>query len=121
MRFNGPLTKRVVDRVNGLVTAVRSSRRLGALVRDRITIASYTGRRSGRRFSIPVGYRRTADTVTIGVQMPDAKTWWRNFLDEGGPITLELDGADRPGHAIARRDGAGRVTVTVQLTPDPAR
>jgi hypothetical protein len=47
---------------------------------------------------------------------PDAKSWWRNFLGEGGPITLlRLDGADRTGHAVADRDEKGRVTVTIQL------
>jgi hypothetical protein len=47
---------------------------------------------------------------------PDAKSWWRNFLGEGGPITLlRLDGVDRTGHAVADRDEKGRVTVTVQL------
>lgn len=81
----------------------------------RLTIVTYTGRRSGRTFSTPVAFRRVDDIVTIGVQMPDAKKWWRNFLAEGGPISLELDGIDRAGHAIARRDDKGRVTVTVRL------
>jgi hypothetical protein len=76
---------------------------------------TYTGRRSGRTFSTPVGYRRTGDDVTIGVRMPDAKTWWRNFLGAGGPLSLHLDGTDRPGHAVARRDEKGRVTVSVKL------
>jgi hypothetical protein len=86
------------------------------MVSRRLTIVTYTGRRSGRTFSTPVGFRRVDDVVTIGVQLPEAKKWWRNFLDEGGPISLELDGADRTGHAIARRDPKGRVTVTVRLT-----
>jgi hypothetical protein len=30
--------------------------------------------------------------VTIGVRFPDAKTWWRNFLGDGAPISLDLDG-----------------------------
>ncbi|WP_433498604.1 hypothetical protein ACQP1K_27620 [Sphaerimonospora sp. CA-214678] len=55
------------------------------------------------------------NTVTIGVRFPDAKTWWRNFLAEGGPISLQLDGVDRTGHAVAGRDEKGRVTVTVRL------
>ena len=47
---------------------------------------------------------------------PDSKTWWRNFTEEGGPITLVgLDGADRTGHAVAHRDDRGRVTVRVRL------
>jgi hypothetical protein len=76
---------------------------------------TYTGRRSGRTFTIPVGYKRDDDVVTIGVRFPDAKTWWRNFLGAGGPMTIELDGAGRTGHAVAERDRRGRVTVTVDL------
>jgi hypothetical protein len=48
--------------------------------------------------------------------MPEAKTWWRNFLDDGGPLTLHLDGTERGGHAVAKRDEKGHVTVTVRLT-----
>jgi hypothetical protein len=66
-----------------------------------------------------VGFRRADDIVTIGVQMPEAKKWWRNFLDEGGPISLELDGIVRAGHAVSKRDERGRVTVSVQLTHLP--
>jgi hypothetical protein len=66
-------------------------------------------------FSIPVRYQRTADAVTIGVQLPDAKTWWRNFTGTGGPISLQLDGIDHTSHAFARRDASGHVTVTVRL------
>jgi hypothetical protein len=61
-----------------------------------------------------VAYKRDGNTVTIGVQAPDANNWWRNFLD-GGPITLQLDGVHRSGYAVSSRDDRGRVTVTVQL------
>lgn len=82
-----------------------------------LTTITYTGRRTGRTISTPVMYRRTgADQVVIGVRGPDGKTWWRNFLGEGGPITLNLDGANRTGHAVAHRDEQGRVTVTVALS-----
>ncbi|WP_245966514.1 hypothetical protein [Sphaerisporangium album] len=94
---------------------LRSSPRWGRLVSRRLTVVTYTGRRSGRTFSTPVAFRRSGETVTIGVQFPDAKKWWRNFVDEGGPISLQLDGIDRTGHAVATRDEAGRVTVTVRL------
>jgi len=115
VRFQGPLPKQPVARVNACVVALRSSPRWGRIVSRRLTVVTYVGRRSGQTFSTPVGYRRAGDTVTIGVQFPDAKTWWRNFLDEGGPISLHLDGVDRAGHAVARRDDKGRVTVTVRL------
>lgn len=116
MRRGGALAERAVRGFNSRILALRSSRRWGPAVRRHLTLVTYTGRRSGRAFTIPVGYQRSGDTVVIGVRIPDSKNWWRNFTGEGGPITIELDGADRPGHAIARRDEKGRVAVTVQLT-----
>ncbi|NKY88389.1 nitroreductase family deazaflavin-dependent oxidoreductase [Nocardia veterana] len=76
---------------------------------------TYVGRRSGKSFSTPVNYRRSGDSILIGVAMPDRKSWWRNFTGDGGPITLHLPGGDRTGHAVAQRDERGRVTVRVQL------
>jgi F420H(2)-dependent quinone reductase len=115
MRYRGPLPGQLVSRVNGCVSALRTSRRWGPLVRRRITVVTYTGRRSGRTFSTPVGFRRHEDTVTIGVQLADAKSWWRNFTGAGGRLSLDLDGVEHAGHAVARRDAKGRVTVTVRL------
>jgi hypothetical protein len=101
---------------NAPVAAVATSPRFGRLVSRNIAVLGYTGRRSGRRFSIPVVYHRTGDEVIISVNMPEAKTWWRNFLAGGGPLTLRLDGTQRTGHAVAKRDDNGRVIVTVRLT-----
>jgi hypothetical protein len=113
--YRGPLPKNAVDRVNTCVGTLRTSPRWGRLVRRHLTQVTYTGRRSGRTFRTPVGYRRAGDVVTIGVRLPDAKNWWRNFTGDGGPLALELDDTERTGHAVARRDEKGRVTVTVQL------
>jgi len=111
------LVKRTVGFANAGMSAVLNSRRLSWLLDRHIVVITYTGRRSGRTFSTPVGYRRVADQILIGVRLPDAKTWWRNFLGEGGPISLRLNGIDRSGHAVARRDDQGRVAVTVTLDP----
>ncbi|MGW3961802.1 hypothetical protein ACWED2_18405 [Amycolatopsis sp. NPDC005003] len=115
MVHRGSLPKKAVERVNTCVGALRTSPRWGPLVRRHLTRISYTGRRSGRTFSTPVAFQRAGDVVTIRVAMPDAKSWWRNFTGDGAPLTLELDDTDRTGHAVARRDGKGRVTVTVDL------
>jgi hypothetical protein len=117
MRTNGQLVDRAVAGFNRRVLTLRSSRRWGAAVRRHLTIVTYTGRRSGRSFTIPVGYRRTGDTVVIGVRIPGKKNWWRNFTGEGGPLSVELDGTARTGHAIARQDAKGGVAVTVRLEP----
>ena len=117
MRTKSQRIERVVGRYNARMLALRSSPRWGAAVRRRLTIVTYTGRRSGRTFSIPVGYRRTGDTVVIGVRMPSKKNWWRNFTGDGGPLSVELDGADRAGHAIARQGPMTGVKVSVRLDP----
>jgi len=107
--------RRAVNRFNACVLGLRSSRRFGKAVSRSLTVVTYTGRRSGTTFSIPVAYRREGDVVTIGVRLPDAKNWWRNFTGDGAPLTVQLDGVNRPGHGLAHRDAKGRVTVTVRL------
>jgi hypothetical protein len=111
----GRLVMRAAPIVNAPVAALANSPIFGRFIGRSITMVTYTGRRSGRTFSIPVAYRRRGQVVRIAPNMPDAKTWWRNFLGEGAPLTLSLDGAQRQGHAVARRDDGGRVTVVVQL------
>lgn len=101
---------------NAPVAAVLTSPRFGRLMNRNIAMLSYTGRRSGRTFTTPVAYRRTGDEVMISVNMPEAKTWWRNFLGDGGPLTLRLDETECSGHAVAERDENGRVTIAVRLT-----
>jgi hypothetical protein len=102
--------------VNKLFVGLIDAPVVGPFVRRGLINIRYVGRRSGKTIETPVGYRRSGDTITINVMSPDAKSWWRNFLGEGGSITLrKLDGADRTGHAVADRDEKGRVTVTVQL------
>ncbi|MDR7275388.1 hypothetical protein [Catenuloplanes atrovinosus] len=106
----------IVHHVNSCAVALQDSPRLGPLVRRRMTVVSYVGRRSGRAFSTPVAYVRTPDGVRINVAIPDTKRWWRNFTGAGGPLTVRLDGFDRPGHATAVRLNDRRAVVTVRFT-----
>jgi hypothetical protein len=102
--------------INALFVGLIDAPVVGGLVRRGLINIRYVGRRSGKTVQTPVGYQRSGDTITIRVSLPDGKSWWRNFLGEGGPITLlKLDGRDRTGHAVANRDERGRVKVTVQL------
>jgi hypothetical protein len=106
----------LVRGVNGLAVRLMDVPVLGRLVRRGLVEIRYVGRRSGRTFEIPVGYRRSGDTVVVAVGMPDKKNWWRNFLGDGAPITfVGLDGRDRTAHAVAARDERGRVSVTAHL------
>jgi hypothetical protein len=102
--------------VNGAAVSLINAPLIGRVVGRGLVVIRYVGRRSGKTFEIPVGYRRSGGDIVIGAAMPDSKNWWRNFLGAGGPITLvNLDGRDRNGHAVANRDAKGRVSVTVRL------
>jgi hypothetical protein len=87
--FNSP----VVGVVNGAFVKLMGVPGIGALLRRGLVVIRYTGRRSGKTFETPVGYRRNGDTVTINIVGPDSKNWWRNFLGNGKVwVTVALDG-----------------------------
>jgi hypothetical protein len=118
MPFSGQVV-RFIGFFNSGVMALAWSPRWGRLVSGYITSISYVGRKSGRQFTLPIGYRRDGNEVTIPVSMPDQKVWWRNFLGAGAPLSIRLDGTDRTGHAVATRDDRGRVSVAVALDAVP--
>ena len=59
-----------------------------------------------------VGRRRSSSALPS----PDTKTWWRNFLGDGGPITLLAGRRDRTGARGRQPRRKGRVSVTVALS-----
>lgn len=63
-----------------------------------------------------MSYRRRGDEIEVAANLPDAKTWWRNFVGEGGPVSPTLDGAERTGHALAHRDADWRVAIQIQVS-----
>src|SRR5436309_15491357 len=96
---------------------------LGAILRSpahrlasgRLALITYTGRKSGREYTIPVLYRDKGDEVTIGVGWPDRKVWWRNLTGEGGPVRLVVRGEDVRGHAVATHEPGRGALVRVQV------
>jgi hypothetical protein len=111
----GRLVMRAGPLFNAPVAAIAASPRLGARLRRSVTLITYTGRSSGRAISTPVAYRRRGNDIDIAANLPETKTWWRNFVGDGAPISLTLDGVERAGHAVAHRDDKGRVNVRVRL------
>ena len=61
------------------------------LVSGRILLLTYTGRKSGRRYTLPVGYIRDGDALLVVCQHSELKQWWRN-LRHDAPVTLLLRG-----------------------------
>jgi deazaflavin-dependent oxidoreductase (nitroreductase family) len=104
----------VVNRaVNPLVRALLRSPAHG-LVSGHLALITVTGRRSGRTYTFPVGYHRDGDRVTIGIDWPERKRWWRN-LREPARVELRLAGERHTGTAQAHGDEGSGVTVEIQL------
>lgn len=99
--------------VNPLVRGLLRSPAHGLLSR-RLLLITVTGRRSGRRFTIPVGYREAEGGLEIAVGGPERKRWWRN-LRGGAPVAVRLRGQERRGWAEAHGDERAGVTVSVAL------
>ena len=61
-------------------------------------LITVTGRRTGRRYMIPVGYQRDEDVLTILVSEAPKKQWWRNFHDPA-PVEVRVKGKTLSGIA----------------------
>jgi hypothetical protein len=102
--------------VNPLVRLVLRSP-LHRLASRRLALITYTGRRSGRLYTIPVGYEMAGLQVRINVGAPDRKVWWRSLTGTGAPVELVVRGRRRTGHAVAARAG-DQALVRVTLDDD---
>ena len=63
-----------------------------------LMLITVTGRRTGRRYTIPVGYQRDANLLTILVSEAPKKQWWRNFHDPA-PVEVRVKGKRLSGTA----------------------
>ncbi len=64
-----------------------------------LVLLTITGRRTGREYTIPVGYQRDGELVIVLVSDAPAKQWWRNFREER-PIRMLLRGQEVEGLAL---------------------
>jgi hypothetical protein len=106
----------VWNRTGNLAVALVLRSPLHPIASRQLALITVTGRRSGREYTFPVGYRRQGERVTIPVGWPERKLWWRN-LRGGAAVRLRLRGHDHTGRAEVRGDEVSGVIVEVQLHP----
>ncbi len=72
---------------NPIVRTILRSPFHGMLSRH-LMLITIRGRRTGRPFTLPVGYLQEGDTVLVLIGEPERKTWWRNL--EGGSTAVQV-------------------------------
>jgi len=87
-----------VSRFNPLVAAVLRSP-FHWFLSFGLMLITVTGRRTGRRYTIPVGYQRHDDVLTVLVSEAPKKQWWRNFHDPT-PVKVHVKGKTLSGTAL---------------------
>jgi deazaflavin-dependent oxidoreductase (nitroreductase family) len=61
-----------------------------------VALLSFTGRKTGKPYTIPVSYHREDDIVTVITKR--ARNWWRNF-ETTHEVEIRLAGRNYPGKA----------------------
>jgi hypothetical protein len=89
--------------LNPLMTIILKSP-FHALVSRNIMLLKFTGRKSGRQYTTPVGYIRDSDSVICLTQSP----WWQN-LRGGAGVSLRIQGRDYDGFAETVADDIPRI------------
>jgi deazaflavin-dependent oxidoreductase (nitroreductase family) len=89
--------------INRIVRAVLRSP-LHRLLSSNTLLLTITGRKTGKRYTIPVSYIQDGDMLTCYTVSP----WWKN-LRGGAPVTVVLRGQERSGHAEVIADDPQRV------------
>jgi len=81
---------------NSLMKWALTAPGLERMIGQGVALLTFTGRKTGQKYTIPVSYQRDDDTVTIITKR--VRNWWRNFET---PAEVELRIAGREYHGKA--------------------
>jgi hypothetical protein len=100
--------------LNPLIAALLRSP-LHALLSPGLLLVTVTGRHTGRRYSIPVGYQRDGEDLVVMVSEARRKQWWRNYY-EPAAVSVRLRGRDLTGRAELVPPGSDEFCALVERT-----
>ena len=107
--------KAVYNVLNPLFVAILRSP-LHRVLSKRLLALSFTGRKSGKRYVIPVAYGQTGSTLLITTQ-----SGWSKNMRGGAQVEVRLQGQARQGHAELFTDEQGLwegFRTMLRLTPE---
>jgi deazaflavin-dependent oxidoreductase (nitroreductase family) len=89
---------RVFSKLNPLMVFILESRMHWPLS-SALMVVHVVGRRSGRKYKIPVGYQRNGSEVSVLVSKSTRKNWWRNYRKQA-TVNVTLKGKVLSGFAV---------------------
>jgi len=100
-----PRSSTMFKMMNGLMGLMLRSPFHGGMSKQ-LGLITVTGRKSGKRYTTPIGYVRVGEThVHVFTHAP---AWWKN-LRGGGPVTIRMAGKEYHGTGITIEDPAAIV------------
>ena len=97
---------------NAMVSTLLHIPILHRVISNQILLISFIGRKSGKHYTIPVGYIRDGQTVRILTKW--FRGWWRNF-QVAAPVELLIEGKHYLGTAKALTDEASNIATLTNV------
>ena len=106
---------------NAIVNGVLRSP-LHRMMSRSLMLLKYKGRRTGKEYTIPVGYVRSGGEIIVLASRASTKSWWSSMR---GPVPVEvrLGGTWHPGvaRAVEGEDAAERMKLYLEAQPRVAK
>jgi deazaflavin-dependent oxidoreductase (nitroreductase family) len=83
--------------VNTMMKWMLTTPGIQTMVGKGVALLTFTGRKTGKTYTIPVSYQREDDTVNVISKR--ARNWWRNFQSPA-EVELRLAGRNLHGQAV---------------------
>jgi hypothetical protein len=93
-----PLPKPLYHIINPIMAVLLRSPLHGLLSKS-LMLLSFKGRKSGKRYTVPVGYMQAGEDLFVFTHT----RWWKNLIG-GAPVVLRLRGRDVSGTATPIAD-----------------
>jgi len=103
-----PMPGFLIKLVNPLIKFMLNSPLHGRMSR-RLMVLSFTGRKTGKRYSTPVGYVQQGKDIFVFTH-----SLWRNNFEQPAPIQMRIRGKDVSGTAHLVRDPS-RIKHMIQM------
>ncbi len=82
------------------------------VISKEILLISFTGQKSGKRYSTPVGYLKEGNKIIILTKR--FRQWWHNF-EQSAAVELRSEGHDYQGQAAALTDVETMIPLLVHI------